>query len=110
MRQGGIGSKCPLVARQMPTPHLPVATPKQTFNYGSTYHCYYVWLSARVFASLAPPMYLNVYSFGRPRNSCQARPLLNIKDRGLLVARFLPSHLPLRLWFSGASFSTRHSS
>src|SRR5216684_215665 len=60
---------------------------------------------ARVFASLAPTMYLNMYFFGRPRNSCQARPLLNIKHRGLLVVHFLPSHLRLRLWLSGASFS-----
>jgi hypothetical protein len=49
---------------------------------------------ARVFASLAPTMYLNMYSFGRPGNSCQAKSLLNIKHRGFLATHFLPGHLP----------------
>ncbi len=58
---------------------------------------------AGFFACLAPTMYSNMYSFGQPGNSCQVA-LLNIKHGALLVAHSEPP--PLRLWFSGASFST----
>jgi hypothetical protein len=60
---------------------------------------------ARVFASLAPTMYLNMYSFGQPGNSCQAA-LLNIKHGALLVAHVLPSHLPCVSGFQARAFPT----